>query len=190
MKYLKIISCLFFIVLLSACVTSKPATINQSQGPICPDSSIVDLEKAVDLGIECVKADPGKFDQVFATFISIAKENPDFDNSQIILRFINAVAIDAPYVSEKTAKMKWNRYFSPYLFVSADYEKIYTKCDTKDEVIKTIIEELNHKKIGLYQCSMDSANERTVSEQYQHAEEIAVALIKGLKSTCLAYETK
>lgn len=164
------------------CVQITPA------GPVCPDSSMINVDKAVDLAIACVQADPGKFDKVFATLITIARENPNIDNGEKALKFIKAVAIDAPFVSEKKAKMKWNKFFSPYLFVTLAYEYdiIRNCCGRKTELIKQIDQELANKKVGLLGCMADQAHKNEAIELYQQAEKTACSLKQGLRAACAA----
>jgi len=195
----------FVIALLSSCITTQPPKCPsgtywdgdkkvcvqipvQEEKPACPQDSEISLDNAVSMGIKCVKADPSKFDKVFATFISIARENPDIENGEKILGFINAIAIDAPYVSAKRAKMKWNRYFSPYLFVTFayEYENVANYCKRKNEIKKQVMAELENKKTGLLYCMADQANKVEVGELYRQAEETARSLSKGLDAACLS----
>jgi len=155
---------------------------------LCPDDSMIDLKKAVEIGIDCVKVDRNNFDKVFAVLISIARKNPDINNGEIILNLIKAVAMDAPYIPERRAKMKWNRYFSPYMFVTVayKYEKISNYCDKKNEIKRQIQEELKNKKTGLLDCMADQDNKAFIAEQYRQSEEIAVSLEKSIDAVCKA----
>lgn len=182
-------------VLLSACATTPRHQCasgeywDESRGMCisqCPDDSVVDLDRAVDMAIECVKTNPHRFDQAFAILVSIAQQNPREDNGERILRFINEVAIKAPFVSTKKAKMRWNRYFSPYLFVSVsyNYDSIKNCCSQKEKIKREIDEELTHKKIGLLSCMAVSTNKDLINEQYKQAEQIAASLKIGIDAAC------
>ena len=205
MKIAKLISVVTVLTLLTACAATRsskcPAgfvwdaqnkvclqiAVQKEKSP-CPDDSMTDLRKAVEIGIDCVKADRNNFDRVFATLISVAGKNPNINNGEIILNLIKAVAIDAPFIPVKQAKIKWNRYFSPYMFVSVDYqyERIANYCHKKNEIKQQIEEELGDKKIGLLYCLADQENKAVVAEQYRQAEEIAVSLQKSIDAVCKA----
>ena len=203
MKLIKLLILCCFLSQCVACTTLRPKSCPpgtywdskrkvcvqiQTPKPACLDDSMVDLSKAVDIAIKCVKADNTKFNQSFASLINIARKNPDINNGETILRLIKAVAIDAPYVPAKDAKMKWNRYFAPHFFVSAAYlyESIKNYCPQKEEIKRNIDDELRDKKIGLLECMADQAHKDEVSVLYRQAEDTAVAVKKGIDAACHA----
>jgi len=194
MKYKAIVSIVFAMLFAFGCVTKTkcpPAAYWDASRSVCvqcPGSEMVDLGKAVRLAIGCVQADPKRFDKVFADLINIAQNNPNIDNGEKIYEFIRKVAIDSPYVATRKAKMKWNRYFSPYMFVTIgyDFEKISNKCSSKAEIKRQIEDELNDKKIGILYCMGDQANKGDVQTYYRQAEETADSLKVSLDAICLA----
>ena len=176
---------------LQVCVQKKKAVkaiMPIKPEAICPDSSIIDLNQAVNMATECVKSDKSKFNTAFATLISIAQQSPDINNGAIILKFIKAVAIDAPFVPAKAAKMKWNRYFSPNFFVSMGYmyDNIKNYCKDKAEIKRNIDEELGHKKVGLLKCMANNRSKNEAAALYRQAEQTAIALKRGLDAACMA----
>jgi len=183
MRYKAIVSVVFIILLSYGCVTTPSSPVVK-----CTDPGMVDLGKAINMAISCVQADPQRFDKAFADLINIAQQNPNIDNGEKIYEFIRKVAIDSPYVSARKAKMKWNRYFSPYMFVTIgyDYEKISNKCANKTEIKSQIDAELNDKKLGILYCMGDQANKDDVQTYYRQAEETAESLKISLDAVCLA----
>ena len=175
---------LIFIAVLSSCAYFQP----KEPGPACPDSSIVNLNRAVDMAIECVKFDTNKFDIAFARLISIAQQSPSINNGEIILRFISAVAIDAPFIPAKRAKMKWNRYFAPTFYVSMGYmyDSIKNYCPDRIKIKRSIDEELTQKKIGFLKCMADQTSKDEAFALYRQAEETAMSLKIGLDAACKA----
>lgn len=147
----------------------------------CPDQTIVDIDRAVNMSINCVKADPQKFDRIFAVLIDICKGNPSKDNAGKIQRFVQAVSVEAPYVRVKKAEMKYNRYFSPHKFSSAYYEMetIQAMCGKKQELLSQIDEELADKKVGMLECM-------AAPDWYKISEQTAVSLKTGINATCKA----
>jgi len=158
------------------------------QQPKCDLSSENNIDIAVERAIQCVKNKPNTFKRVFADLITTAKKNPDIDNGEKILKLIEKVAIEAPYVERKTAKKMWNAYFSPLFFSSVGYlyEPVLNYCSYQNKISREIDEELLLKKIGILECMADQVNKEESAAMYRQAEEIAHSLKNSLNALCSA----
>ncbi len=208
MRQIKIIIILMVMLFTSACLggrkTCPPNTSFDPQYKVCVQdanqmseldmmcASIGDvknsLDEAVEIAINCVKADPARFDKAFNDLRELAKMKANIENGKKLLKFVDAVSLDSAYVSRRKATATWNRYFSPGAFVSFEnnFDKVADSCNKKDKVIQNIRDELIVKIDTFKTCLNEPGSESDIKRLIETAERRSEDYIVIIKATCSA----
>ena len=158
---LRNLSMILCILLVSGCVTGKPAVVSAPPVDICPMPFGYRMAPAIETAKQTLSNCPDKLDVVFSAVLEVAKHSPGPENATLIQDMLKGL-IKQNKVSETYSKNLYQKYFSR-TFVSIPDAKVYRLAGEIDSIKKDLKRELGLKRIGMIECCNDK-------ESYQYAE--------------------
>ncbi|HSG88304.1 MAG TPA: hypothetical protein VLA56_03775 [Pseudomonadales bacterium] len=138
-------------VLLAACETPRVATAHCT-APLAGtlEGATNDVEERLATGCE------GWFDDYFGQMLTIAEANPDAANRVLFSDFL-VHQNERGTLSKRQAQALYNRYFGiKFVSLQGDYNTCSQTCPVRDQVMRDMRTELQHKERGLLRASADS----------------------------------
>lgn len=159
---------------LSACkalpTQSKACTV-----PGGPDLEVAISEAKTDLSGVCNY----RYDDYFAQLLAIAKGDPKAENRRLFSDFL-VWSNQQGLLSKRQAEDRYNRYFNlKFVAMRGDYNNCASICPNKQDLMRTMEQELVDKELGLLQISSDRTSYQRADRLFQETELV-------LEATCSA----
>jgi hypothetical protein len=157
---------------------------NPPKSPLCTLPQGNNLQAAIeqarfDLHSGCA----ARFDDYFATLLTIGAGNPGPDNKRLFSSFLEWT-VDEGVLSTRQAQERYNRYFNvKYVSLMSDYSVCSETCPNRTRVLSDMQQERRHKELGLLKISADR-------DQYQRADRLYHETELVLEATCTACDSR
>ena len=161
---------------LSAC-KALPTQSQACSLPGGPDLNAAIAEAKDDLGGVCGY----RFDDYFNQLLSIAKGDPKPENRRAFSDFL-VWSNQQGLLSKRQAQDHYNRYFNlKFVAMQGDYNNCSSICPNKQQLLRSMEQELVDKELGLLQISRDRTGYQRADRLFQETELV-------LEATCSACE--
>lgn len=167
------LSVLLAALLLAGCET--PQSSAQCTTPLrgSLDNVALEVEGRIADGCEAL------FDDYFSQMLAIAEANPDADNRVLFSDFLVRQS-ERGTISTRQAQALYNRYFGvKFVSLQGDYNTCSQTCPVREQVLRDMRTELQHKERGLLRASADS-------QTFYRADTLLKETELVLEATCRA----
>lgn len=173
---LRNLSVILCILLVSGCITGKPAVVSTPPMDTCPMPSGYRMAPAIETAKQTLSTCSEKLDEVFSAVLEVAKHSPAPENATLIQDMLKEL-IKQNKVSEAYSKNLYQKYFSR-TFVSIPDVKVYRLAGEIDSIKLDLKRELRLKRIGMIECCNDK-------ESYQFAETEFTRVVNFMENVLL-----